>query len=185
MERFSNKDNPDQALVIIQYSAKNKAIRLVKTDDIKQGYVFTCNPEKTGKSGYTAIGKMLKNMRVVRGDYISTKEHPDIFVYSENPELTALLNPEDPVNKYRVEDSNIEEGDIVCWVWRDERREAREKGEKSARKTRMATGRVLSIQQGDKANIEPISLDYRDTYPSRLSVNIAFTKLIIREKNNA
>lgn len=180
MEKYSRGDGTDTAMVILQYNSEQKAIRLAKTDNTKEGFVFARNAKNSGKSGYSAVPAMIKKMRIPRGDYVAVgEEHPDIYVYSEDPEMAAALNPQEPKHKYRVEDSNIEEGDIVSWAW--------EKREDNRRVLCVITGLVMSVQEDREelvATIEPFSQVYKDHFPTRFKVEVPCSKLVIREKHN-
>jgi hypothetical protein len=171
---YADEKDTSRIMVTVKYSDKYKALQLTKTDDEKEGFIFSRNE----KGDFVRNGKPsgFKEMRIPIGIYAipSTSSSTDIFV---------LQNDEDGRNsalrKYFIESpASVTIDSIVSWGYYTRNHQAF-----------FATGQVRDIYDKEVkgktekwASIRPISKVFCDTYPTKKIVNVQLNQVIFREK---
>lgn len=188
-EQFVISKDADTISVEILYNDKAKALLLRKPQG-PDFFTLTKTKKTYSHTAHMALPKSFKARGISRGLYKAVPEHPGVFVLDESEEETQIANTS-PFLKYRVEDTNFEVGDIVCWPYRVEKGRVDEelKDKVSSSTITIGTGRILEFYRGkdgqDRVILKPITEAFNAYYPDRTKVYIDLDKLIIREKRNA
>lgn len=188
-EQFVTNKGGDSISIEILYNDKAKAL-LLREPDGRDVFTLTKTKKLYSHTAHMALPRSFKTRGISKGLYRAVPEHPGVFVLDESEGETKVPNTS-PFLKYRVEDTNFEVGDIVCWPYRIEKeRVAEELKDKVPSSTiAIGTGRILEFYIGrdgqTKAILKPITEIFGFYYPDRVKVYAELDKLIIREKHNA
>lgn len=159
----------DRIAFKVQYNSKKKMLRFTKSNP-REGFIFRIDKNQRSLSLNTLpVG--MKIHKIPRGEYIEVSGQENVFVW--NKEFKAVRASQiSPPKDFCEEDTNVEEGDVICWVNR-----VRAVGERE----RIATGKALRIfvnQEGDEmVEVKPMS-----SYLAQSAYFVKKANVIIRRK---
>lgn len=183
------KDEQGRLCLTIKYSQKNNAFMLEKASRAN-GFIFAYKsnqPNNSMSANLNALPRVLKDLKPTRGIYTRLKDHPSVFVLTDEvfANEEAKLNDIDREVKYYDEsDVQIEVGDIVSTFIRFGGNRGKATSEV------LCTGVVDHIYtpEGDdddlKCRVRVVSKAYQEFYPGKPFTNIKLNRLILREKAN-